>query len=193
MIFSTNTEPVPAEFQVVYQRALASSHEAKTGAAGHHLPSLVQCSPSHPGHLYTRVPEQVHACALRHKKDRDHQPGRRQTNVRPRISFIFLFHLLALPFFELRDEPQSQLVSDSRRRPCAPHGSVRLPCTSAAGSTPAPRCVLTHFITSRRASPSITRPTALDAGEVHVGGVTRAPITPAPPAPMPDGSTVTLL
>lgn len=30
MIFSTNTEPILAEFQVIYQRVLAGSHEAKT-------------------------------------------------------------------------------------------------------------------------------------------------------------------
>lgn len=135
---------------------------------------------------YTHVP-----CGTKETETTSRGGDKQMYDLESHLYFSFIcWHFL---FFELRDEPQSQLVSDSRRRPCAPHGSVRLPCTSAAGSTPAPRCVLTHFITSRRASPSITRPTALDAGEVHVGGVTRAPITPAPPAPMPDGSTVTLL
>lgn len=39
MIFSTNTEPVPAEFQVIYQQVLASSHEAKTGQLDITFPS----------------------------------------------------------------------------------------------------------------------------------------------------------
>lgn len=100
-------------------------------AAKHHLPSLVQRSPSHRVHLHTRVPGQVHTWAPWYKANTDHQPGWRYASQCTIRNFIYIFLYMVDKSFMF-----IIAVSDSRQGVVHLPWAVRLRCTSPAESGP---------------------------------------------------------
>lgn len=100
MIFSTNTAPVPAESQAIYQQFLASSHRAETWRLGitflawfkAALPTERLCTHVCLGR-YARVPHGT-------KQTWTASPGGdKRTDVQFATLFLFLLKLLLVPVF----------------------------------------------------------------------------------------------
>lgn len=153
-------------------------------AAGHHLPGLVQGSPSHPVHIHTRVPVQVHACPPGTKQIWPTSlGGDKQAKVQFGISSLFFFKLLIKPFVLITAFSDSPKV-------CLPS------CTSPAGSAPGPSTPVSAEPLHPQQACCTPQHMAYNPGSRWrlSGRRALAPATPVPCRPQfPGSSGVTLL